>query len=229
MSGIRLKRHPQHRALKAYLDTLPPAARARWWRGNRRWVDKGKPGPPPEPPRRPWTAEKVAEHAAAVRKYRAESDVTRQDEIEWHARLLNLRAVEGGGKKVRPPKRRTWGRSGDGERDGGRPPLKLMPTPASDEAAQAWIPKPGFQPEPPPPHAPAGGANASDEAAAPGADVDVVRALLFVAERLSRPDRLSDAVLLAMEDRRRDKARLQRHLARWPKGEVRPPKRRTWE
>ena len=192
MSGIRLKRHPQHRELKAHLDTLPPAARARWWRNNRGWVDKGKPGPPPEPPRRPWTAEKVAEQAAAVRKYRAESDVTRQDEIEWHARLLNLKAVEGGGKK-------DVEMSGGGERDGGRPPLKLMPTPASDEAA------------------------------APGADVDVVRALVFVAERLSRPDRLSDAVLLAMEDRRRDKARLQRHLARWPKGKVRPPKRRTWE
>ena len=82
------------------------------------------------------------------------------------------------------------------------------------------IPKPGFQPEPPAP------APALDEA---GVDVDVVRALLFVAERLSRPDRLSDAVLLAMEDRRRDKARLRRHLARWPKGQVRPPKRRTWE
>ena len=142
---------------------------------------------------------KLPNNAAAVRKYRAESDVTRQDEIEWHARLLNLKAVEGGGKKVRPPKRRTWGMSGDGERDDGRPPLKLMPTPALDEAA------------------------------APGADVGVVRALVFVAERLSRPDRLSDAVLLAMEDRQRDKARLQRHLARWPKGEVRPPKRRTWE
>ena len=175
MSGIRLKRHPQHRELKAYLDTLPPAARARWWRNNRGWVDAGKPGPPPEPPRRPWTAEKVAEQAAAVRKYRAESDVTRQDEIEWHARLLNLKAVEGGGKK-------DVGMSGDGERDGGRPPLMLMP------------------------HAPAGGANASGEATAPGAGVDVVRALALVAERLSRPDRLSDAVLLEMEAQR-DKAR----------------------
>ena len=164
MSGIRLKRHPQHRELKAYLDTLPPAARARWWRNNRGWVDKGKPGPPPEPPRRPWTAEKVAEQAAAVRKYRAESDVTRQDEIEWHARLLNLKAVEGGGKK-------DVEMSGDGERDGGRPPLKLMPTPASGEAGAG-----------------------------------VVRALALVAERLSRPDRLSDAVLLEMQARR-DKAR----------------------
>ena len=28
---------------------------------------------------------------------------TRQDEIEWQASLLNLKVVEGGGKKVRPP------------------------------------------------------------------------------------------------------------------------------
>ena len=163
--SIRLKRHPRHRELKAYLDTLPPAARARWWRNNRGWVDAGKPGPPPEPPRRPWTAEKVAEQAAAVRKYRAESDVTRQDEIEWHARLLNLKAVEGGGKK-------DVGMSGDGERDDGRPPLKLMPTPASPE-----IPKPRFQPEPSAP------APALNEA---GAGVDVVRALVFAAPSIFR-------------------------------------------
>ena len=46
MSGIRLKRHPEGRELKAPLDTLPLAARARWWRKNRRWVDAGEAGPP---------------------------------------------------------------------------------------------------------------------------------------------------------------------------------------
>ena len=103
MSGIRLKRHPEGRELKAHLDTLPPAARARWWRENRRWVDDGKSGPRPEPPRRPWTAEKVAEQEAAVQEYLAQVGRTRQDEIEWQASLLNLKVVEGGGKKVRPP------------------------------------------------------------------------------------------------------------------------------
>ena len=99
MSGIRLKRHPQHRELKAHLDTLPPAARARWWRENRRWVDDGKPGPRPEPPRRPWSAEKVAEQEAAAREYLERVGRTRQDEIEWQASLLNLKVIEGGGKE----------------------------------------------------------------------------------------------------------------------------------
>ena len=211
MSGIRLKRHPQHRELKAYLDTLPPAARARWWRHNRRWVDDGKPGPPPEPPRRTWTAGEIAEQEAAVRKYLAQIGRTKQDEIEWQASLLNLKVVEGGGKKVRPPKRRTWGMSGDGERDDGRQPF--MPTLASPEAAPSEIPKPRFQASP----YKSTPAPASPKAAAPGI-VDVVRALLYASEHLSLRDRLSEAALLAMEDRRRDKAREQRHLARWPKG-----------
>ena len=95
MSGIRLKRHPQGRELKAHLDTLPPAARARWWRKNRGWVDAGEAGPPPEPVRRPWTAEKEA----ALQEWLARLGRTRQDEIEMHIRLLNLKVIEGGGSE----------------------------------------------------------------------------------------------------------------------------------
>ena len=109
MSGIRLKRHPQGRELKAYLDTLPPAARARWWRDNRGWVDAGKPGPTPTLSsmrranvRRPWTALDERE----LQKWHARTRRSRQSEIEDEARLLNLKVIEGGGG-IRPPKRGT--------------------------------------------------------------------------------------------------------------------------
>ena len=92
MSGIRLKRHPQGRELKAHLDTLPPAARARWWRKNRRWVSAGEAGPPPEPVRRKWTAHDERE----LQKWLARTRRSRQSEIEDEARLLNLKVIEGG-------------------------------------------------------------------------------------------------------------------------------------
>ena len=69
-------------------------------------MEAGEAGPRPEPARGPWTAEKIAEQEATAQEYLARVGRTRQDEIEYAADLLNLKVIEGGGKKVRPPKRR---------------------------------------------------------------------------------------------------------------------------
>ena len=76
MSG--LKQHPQHRELKAHLDTLPPGAlvaeEPQVGGGGRGRAEAGAcPGP--------WTAEKIAEQEAAAQEYLPRVGRTRQDEI----------------------------------------------------------------------------------------------------------------------------------------------------